>query len=124
MQEVKKIVVIGPESTGKSTLCKQLAAHYNTLWCREYAREYLIKNGTGYSYEDLLHIAKGQLALEDEFVEKVSGMKYEASVGREDRGITIVSGHETRNSKPSFSRLLPYPHCTTNTTSPGSGYCV
>ncbi|MBL7752590.1 MAG: ATP-binding protein, partial [Chitinophagaceae bacterium] len=35
---IKKIVIIGPESTGKSTLCRQLAAHFNTLWCPEYAR--------------------------------------------------------------------------------------
>jgi NadR type nicotinamide-nucleotide adenylyltransferase len=68
---IKKIVVIGPESTGKSTLCKQLAQHYNTNWCSEYARTYLLTNGTNYTYEDLELIAKGQLALEDEFVEKV-----------------------------------------------------
>ncbi len=37
----KKIVVIGPESTGKSTLCEQLAAHYKTKWVPEYAREYI-----------------------------------------------------------------------------------
>ena len=30
---LKKIVVIGPESTGKSSLCKLLAEHYHTLWC-------------------------------------------------------------------------------------------
>ena len=59
---VKKIVIIGPESTGKSTLCKQLAAHYNTIWVKEYAREYLLKNGTDYSFENLLDIAKGQVA--------------------------------------------------------------
>ena len=59
---VKKIVIIGPESTGKSTLCKQLAAHYNTIWVKEYAREYLLKNGTDYSFENLLDIAKGQIA--------------------------------------------------------------
>lgn len=62
---MKKIVVIGPESTGKSTLCRQLAAHYNTTWCEEYAREYLETNGKEYSYDDLLSIAKGQLELED-----------------------------------------------------------
>ena len=62
---IKKIVVIGPESTGKSTLCEQLAAHYNTTWVKEYAREYLLKNGTDYTYENLLDIAKGQLLLED-----------------------------------------------------------
>jgi NadR type nicotinamide-nucleotide adenylyltransferase len=65
---LKKIVVIGPESTGKSTLCEQLAQHYDTMWCPEYAREYLLTYGKNYSYEDLLTIAKGQLALEDEFV--------------------------------------------------------
>jgi len=61
----KKIVVIGPESTGKSTLCQMLAAHYKTIWVKEYAREYLLKNGTDYSFENLLDIAKGQIALED-----------------------------------------------------------
>lgn len=70
MQEIKKIVIIGPESTGKSTLCEQLANHYNSLWCPEYAREYLLTNGTNYTYEDLLTIAKGQIALEDEYVNK------------------------------------------------------
>lgn len=61
---MKKIVVIGPESTGKSVLCEQLAAHYKTTWVREYAREYLLKNGTGYSFEDLLDIAKEQVKSE------------------------------------------------------------
>lgn len=64
---LKKIVIIGPESTGKSTLCEQLAQQYDTLWCPEFAREYLLTNGTNYSYEDLLTIARGQLALEDEY---------------------------------------------------------
>jgi len=62
---MKKIVIIGPESTGKSTLTEQLAAHYNTTWCPEFAREYLKQNGTDYSFEDLLNIARGQLMLED-----------------------------------------------------------
>jgi len=62
---IKKVVVIGPECTGKSTLCEQLARHYNTQWCPEYAREYLLKHGANYSYDDLLTIAKGQIALEE-----------------------------------------------------------
>ena len=64
---LKKVVVIGPESTGKSTLCEQLAQHYDTMWCPEFAREYLLTNGTNYEYDDLLDIARGQLALEDEY---------------------------------------------------------
>ena len=58
---LKKIVVIGPESTGKSTLCGYLADYYNTLWCPEFARQYLLDNGTTYTIDDLITIAKGQL---------------------------------------------------------------
>ncbi len=65
MQTLRKIVVIGPESTGKSTLCEALAAHFHTAWCPEYAREYLLAHGKKYTYPDLLTIAKGQLAGED-----------------------------------------------------------
>jgi nicotinamide riboside kinase len=68
---LKKIVILGPESTGKSTLCKQLADHYKTLWCPEYAREYLLKHGMNYSFDDLLTIAKEQIALEDKYAEEV-----------------------------------------------------
>ena len=59
-----KVVVLGPESTGKSSLCAQLADHYKTGWVKEYAREYLLTNGTEYTFENLLEIAQGQLALE------------------------------------------------------------
>lgn len=69
---MKKIVVIGPESTGKSTLCKELAMHYRTVWCPEYAREYLLRHGTDYDYDDLAAIAKGQQALEAEIAAKAT----------------------------------------------------
>jgi nicotinamide riboside kinase len=68
---MKKIVVIGPESTGKSTLCEKLAAHFNTRWCPEYAREYLQAHGTDYSYDTLLTIARGQVALEEKYIHEV-----------------------------------------------------
>jgi len=66
-----KVVVIGPESTGKSTLCELLAQHYNTQWCPEFAREFLLTHGMDYTYDDLLYVAKGQLAMEDEYVQSV-----------------------------------------------------
>jgi NadR type nicotinamide-nucleotide adenylyltransferase len=66
---LKKIAIIGPESTGKSTLCEQLAKHYNTFWCPEYAREYLLEHGMGYTYDDLLTIAKGQVELEEKYIQ-------------------------------------------------------
>ncbi|TMI81865.1 MAG: ATP-binding protein [Bacteroidetes bacterium] len=66
---LRKIAIVGPESTGKSTLCEQLAEHYQTLWCPEYAREYLLEHGMKYTYDDLLTIARGQVALEDKCVQ-------------------------------------------------------
>jgi len=90
-KEIKKIVIIGPESTGKSTLCSQLAQRFNTLWCPEYAREYLLKNGMLYTYEDLLHIAKGQVKLEEEYLAKVDSMQ-----------LTVDSQPSTVNSKMLF----------------------
>jgi|SRR6478672_4582271 len=62
---MKRVVIIGPESTGKSTLAAQLAAHYKTVWCPEFAREYLLTHGRDYTFDDLLNIAYGQLELED-----------------------------------------------------------
>jgi NadR type nicotinamide-nucleotide adenylyltransferase len=62
---MKRILITGPESTGKSTLCKELAAHYDTVWCPEFAREYLLKKGTNYRYQDLANIAHGQIELEE-----------------------------------------------------------
>ena len=76
---MKKIVIIGPESTGKSTLCEQLATHYKTIWVKEYAREYLLKNGTDYTFENLLTIAKGQLLQEDTGLTKLSTINHQPS---------------------------------------------
>jgi NadR type nicotinamide-nucleotide adenylyltransferase len=68
MPRLKKIVVTGPESTGKSTLCEQLAANHNTQWVPEFAREYLMNLGRPYTYDDLLIIARGQLRQEERIV--------------------------------------------------------
>ncbi len=59
-----KIVVTGPESTGKSTLAQALAAHYRTLWVPEYARYYLQHLHRPYAPEDVVRIAQGQIAWE------------------------------------------------------------
>ena len=67
--QLKKVVIIGPESTGKSTVCAQLAEHFGSEWVPEYARAYLLDHGMDYTYDDLLTIAKGQVALEDSYLE-------------------------------------------------------
>lgn len=70
MSQPKKIVVIGPESTGKSTLSAALAKALNTVWVPEYARSYLDGLDRPYTEPDLLHIAQGQLASEDDSLAK------------------------------------------------------
>ena len=69
-----KVVLFGPESTGKTTLSKHLARHYNTVWAPEYAREYLQNkwNNERKTCEnsDLIPIAIGQMKLENELAKK------------------------------------------------------
>jgi len=71
-----KVVLFGPESTGKTTLSEQLARHYNTVWVPEYARTYLQDkwNNERKTCEpkDLLPIAMGQMKLENELTLKAS----------------------------------------------------
>ncbi len=64
-KSIKRIVIIGPESTGKSTLSKALARYYQTLYVPEYARQYLESLDRPYCEEDMVHIARGQIAAED-----------------------------------------------------------
>ena len=64
-----KVVLFGPESTGKTTLSKKLATYYNTTWVSEYAREFL-QNKWNREQKvcektDLLPIAEGQMKLEN-----------------------------------------------------------
>jgi NadR type nicotinamide-nucleotide adenylyltransferase len=73
---MKKIVIIGPESTGKSTLAAQLAEYYQTVWCPEFAREYLLQKGREYTYDDLLNIAMGQIELEESMQPMVKNNYY------------------------------------------------
>jgi nicotinamide riboside kinase len=98
---LKKIVALGPESTGKSSLCTQLAEHYNTLWCPEYAREYLTLHGMNYTYEDLLTIARGQVELEE---------KYESLIT--SQGSRVKSPTDLLTSEDSRLTSIPSPLTT------------
>jgi NadR type nicotinamide-nucleotide adenylyltransferase len=59
--QIKKIIVSGPESTGKTTLCKELSEYYNTLYIAEYAREYVEKRSNIYTFVDVEKIAERQI---------------------------------------------------------------
>ncbi|MDT0558228.1 ATP-binding protein [Ichthyenterobacterium sp. W332] len=73
-----RVVLFGPESTGKTTLARQLARHYNSVWVPEYAREYLQNkwNNERKTCEphDLLPIAIGQMALENNSAQKTDSV--------------------------------------------------
>ena len=63
--DIIKVAIVGPESSGKTFLAENLAAHYKCLWVPEYAREYLEKLKEPYTKEDVERIAKGQIETED-----------------------------------------------------------
>ncbi|AND63628.1 ATPase [Flavobacterium covae] len=67
---ILRITTYGPESTGKTTLARDLAKHFNTTWIVEYARDFLLeildKEGRTCEEKDLLPIAIGQIAIENE----------------------------------------------------------
>ncbi|MCZ8134557.1 MAG: ATP-binding protein [Algoriphagus sp.] len=70
MQNPKRILILGPESTGKSTLAKDLANHFGEPWVPEFAREYLEKINRPYVFEDLAEIGRGQVLFEDQLAKK------------------------------------------------------
>ncbi len=69
-----KVVLFGPESTGKTTLSELLARHYNTVWVAEFAREYLQDKWNNErktcEHDDLIPIAIGQMNLENDLATK------------------------------------------------------
>src|ERR1700709_641362 len=70
--EIIKIAVVGPESTGKSTMAAYLAKHYNTVWVPEFARGYCEKLTAPPTWQDEINMFYGQLALEKELLPNAS----------------------------------------------------
>ncbi|MEZ4790630.1 MAG: ATP-binding protein [Flavobacteriales bacterium] len=74
---MKRIVITGPESSGKTTLAAELSAHFGVPWVREMARPYLeakqrVDGTAGYEEEDLRHIARLQLEAEEMAIAEIS----------------------------------------------------
>lgn len=75
--DIIRIVLYGPESTGKTTLSKALAAHYNTCWVPEYMRVFLESKPLNpeeelVTYQELLPIARGQMQTENKKLEEAN----------------------------------------------------
>ena len=71
---LKKIVFLGAPSTGKSTLCRRLAAQLETVWVPEYGRDYWLEHQVErrLSPEQLLHIAQVQEQWEDDYAKQAN----------------------------------------------------
>jgi len=72
IEKVKRIALIGPESSGKTTLCKQLAEHYHTQWVPEYSREHVAELNRKYTLQDIEHCYREQLKQEKELINKAN----------------------------------------------------
>lgn len=76
----RRVVLAGPESTGKTTLARELAAAFSTAWAPEFARDHLDRKYGGAPLsppcreEDLPEIARGQLAAEDRAARRSNGL--------------------------------------------------
>jgi NadR type nicotinamide-nucleotide adenylyltransferase len=73
-RSVLKIAVVGPESTGKSTMSAYLAKHYNTVWVPEFARGYCEALTEPCTWQDEINMFYGQLALEAEYLPKANNL--------------------------------------------------
>ena len=73
-----KVVLFGPESTGKTTLSRDLATHYNAPWVPEFARDFLQDKWNKIqqvcSQEDLITIAEGQIRTENKALEQAGNL--------------------------------------------------
>ena len=70
-----KVVLYGPESTGKSSLAKELAKYYDTVYVKEFSRSYAetkAKQNLQLSQNDVLPIAVGQINSENEQLKKAN----------------------------------------------------
>jgi nicotinamide riboside kinase len=76
LPDLIRIVITGPECTGKSTLAAGLADYYKTVFIPEYAREYVENLNRPYTYDDILHIAERQVSDEIIFATRANGILF------------------------------------------------
>lgn len=69
--KLSRIVITGPESTGKTELARDLAERLKTVWIPEYARYYVENLNRPYNYDDVIQIARYQITQESEYASKV-----------------------------------------------------
>jgi NadR type nicotinamide-nucleotide adenylyltransferase len=87
---VKRVVLTGSESTGKTTLAIALAQHYGVSWVPEFVREYAASKNGPLSFDDHSPIARGQIAREDEYRSRAAAHDEHLLIGDTDLLSTAV----------------------------------
>jgi len=70
VSEVRRVTITGSESTGKTSLAERLAAHFDTVWAREFSRQYALQKEAPLDASDVEPIARGQMRNEDEVLRR------------------------------------------------------
>lgn len=73
---VRRVAITGPESTGKSTLARKLARHFDTIYSTEYAREYVAWQNNRVEFSDAEWIARGHIASEQALARQANGLLF------------------------------------------------
>ena len=76
MDSLKKIIITGPESTGKSWLTRKLGEHFKVPFADEYARHYLEKYGSAYDLDTLEKIIKGHKAHQQKAIQQADELVF------------------------------------------------
>jgi NadR type nicotinamide-nucleotide adenylyltransferase len=97
-----RVVLIGPECTGKTWLAGELARHYGVPWSPEHAREYVDRHGEALAYADVDPIGHGQQAGEDAAVEQARAAGAPLVVLDTDLVSTIVYGRHYYGGCPGW----------------------
>lgn len=110
-KKILKVVVTGPESTGKTAMAEALAESLQTLWSPEFARYYLAHLGRPYEHNDLKTIGLGQKKWEEGFAQQVAELPNQ-QVLISDTDWTVLHIWELyrfEKQTPHSSLLTPHP---------------
>jgi NadR type nicotinamide-nucleotide adenylyltransferase len=99
---LRRIVLTGPESTGKTTLAARLAAHFGVDAVPEFVREYAESKGAPLDFRDHGPIAKGHMAMEDEHRARAEARGDRIMVQDTDLVSTVVYCHHYFGRCPAF----------------------
>ena len=108
---MRHVVLTGSESVGKTTLAHQLGVHFGALVVPEFVRDYAASKGAPLDFRDHGPIAKGQMALEDEFAARAAVRGDAILIHDTDLVSTVVYCHHYFGRCPDFIEEAAITRC-------------